>query len=275
MKKTRFRLLMVLLGIAVLTACNPQSQTQPYQNHPPTSYDQNPQFESETYDGRQSGQMRSRDRDLEGIYSYDQALPHGSRRAPMGGQDGQTNNMGNADRNQQGQQNGQQQQNQAKGQQQGQQDNNNMRAPQSPNQSARAQEIADRLADLATQVDQVNDATAVVVGRYAVVGIDVDAELDRSKVGSIKYSVAEALKADPRGAYAVVTADVDTYYRLQEMGEEIRNGRPLAGVMDELAGIVGRLMPQLPRQVEKPDGGQKQTPAQGNQKQKENQNNNR
>ena len=40
----------------------------------------------------------------------------------------------------------------------------------------------------------VNDATAVVVGKYAIVGIDVKAKLDRTRVESIKYSVAESLK---------------------------------------------------------------------------------
>lgn len=115
-----------------------------------------------------------------------------------------------------------------------------------------AQEVADRLVELATQLEHVNDATAVVVGGYAVVGIDVDAELDRSEVGTIKYSVAEALKADPLGAYAIVTADADTNYRLREMYRDIQEGRPIAGVMDELAAIVGRLMPQVPRNVPDP-----------------------
>lgn len=56
------------------------------------------------------------------------------------------------------------------------------------------QEIARRLAKIAENVPDVNDATAVVLGNYAVVGIDVDKKLDRSKVESIKYSVAESLK---------------------------------------------------------------------------------
>ena len=43
-------------------------------------------------------------------------------------------------------------------------------------------------------VPGVNDATAVVVGKYAIVGIDVKAKLDRTRVESIKYSVAESLK---------------------------------------------------------------------------------
>lgn len=67
-----------------------------------------------------------------------------------------------------------------------------------PNEKA-----ADHLASLAASVPGVNDATAVVVGKYAIVGIDVKAKLDRTRVESIKYSVAESLKNDPDGANAV------------------------------------------------------------------------
>ena len=67
----------------------------------------------------------------------------------------------------------------------------------------------------------VNDATAVVVGKYAIVGIDVKAKLDRTRVESIKYSVAESLKNDP-DANAVVVADVDTYERLKQIGKQIK-----------------------------------------------------
>jgi YhcN/YlaJ family sporulation lipoprotein len=132
--------------------------------------------------------------------------------------------------------------------------NEGTKAPETPNRKNRdAQKVAQRLVSLATKVDEVNDATAIVAGRWAIVGIDVDAKLDRSRVGSIKYSVAEALKADPKGAYAIVTSDIDTNYRLRQMAQEIREGKPIAGVMDELAAIVGRLMPQLPRQVRDAD----------------------
>lgn len=115
-----------------------------------------------------------------------------------------------------------------------------------------AEEVAERLVTLATKIDKVNDATAVVVGRWAVVGIDLDATLDRSEVGTVKYSVAEALKADPVGAYAIVTADVDINQRLREMNQQIRDGQPIQGIMEELADIVGRLMPQFPRNVDEP-----------------------
>ncbi|AZU61384.1 YhcN/YlaJ family sporulation lipoprotein [Neobacillus mesonae] len=124
------------------------------------------------------------------------------------------------------------------------------------------QEISKRLVELATSIPNVNDATAVVLGRYAIVGIDVNAKLERSQVGSIKYSVAESLKKDPYGANAVVVADPDTTQRLKEIQADIRNNRPIQGIMEELADVAGRLIPQIPgdlitpnpkRATEKPD----------------------
>lgn len=108
------------------------------------------------------------------------------------------------------------------------------------------QEISEHLVELASSIPNVNDATAVVLGNFAVVGIDVNAKLDRSRVESIKYSVAESLQHDPYGANAVVVADADTFERLRQMGQEIQDGRPILGILDELAQIVGRIMPDVP-----------------------------
>ncbi|GAB6460001.1 YhcN/YlaJ family sporulation lipoprotein [Bacillus cereus] len=116
--------------------------------------------------------------------------------------------------------------------------------PNKPNEKA-----ADHLASLAASVPGVNDATAVVFGKYAIVGIDVKAKLDRTRVESIKYSVAESLKNDPDGANAVVVADVDTYERLKQIGKQIKKGKTGEGILDELAAIVGRVMPQVPNDM--------------------------
>lgn len=111
--------------------------------------------------------------------------------------------------------------------------------------------ISRRLENIASRVPQVNDATAIVFGKYAIVGIDVNAALDRSKVGTIKYSVAEALKDDPMGANTLVTSDPDIVQRIREMNEDIKQGHGLRGFVEELADIVGRLIPQSPTEVEK------------------------
>lgn len=114
-----------------------------------------------------------------------------------------------------------------------------------------SRQISKRLVDLATKVPDVKDATAVVIGKYAIVGIDVDDNLDRSRVGSIKYSVAEALQHDPYGANAAITADPDIFSRLKEMGKQIREGKPLSGILEELAAITGRLIPEIPGKINK------------------------
>lgn len=110
------------------------------------------------------------------------------------------------------------------------------------------QEISKHLVSLATSIPHVNDAAAVVLGRYAFVGIDVDSKINRTEVGSIKYSVAEALKKDPNGAHSIVVADPDTTQRLKNISGEIKRGKPIQGIMNELAEVAGRLMPELPSQ---------------------------
>jgi YhcN/YlaJ family sporulation lipoprotein len=121
------------------------------------------------------------------------------------------------------------------------------------------QEIAQHLVDITTGIPNVKDATAVVLGPFAFVGIDVDANIDRSQVGSIKYTVAETLKDDPQGARAVVIADPDITARLKEIAEDIRNGKPIQGIMNELADISGRLMPEVPADLVEPNTSTKKT----------------
>lgn len=114
------------------------------------------------------------------------------------------------------------------------------------------QEISKRLVNLASSIPNVNDATAIVLGKYAIVGIDVNKNLERSEVGSIKYSVAESLKNDPHGARAVVIADPDLTARLREVSIDIQNGEPIQGIMNELADIAGRMMPEIPADIIEP-----------------------
>lgn len=128
-----------------------------------------------------------------------------------------------------------------------------------PPENRDADDVANRLTDLAVSVDDVNKAAAVVAGRWAAVAIDVDQNLGRDEVGMIKYSVAEALKDDPMGANAVITADSDMMYRFEQMNQDIRDGKPLAGIMEELANIAGRWMPEVPRDIADPQpAGQQQ-----------------
>nr|WP_242035266.1 YhcN/YlaJ family sporulation lipoprotein [Mesobacillus harenae] len=114
------------------------------------------------------------------------------------------------------------------------------------------QEVSEHLVELATRVPNVEGATAVVLGRYAVVGIDVNGQMERSDVDSVKYAVAEGMKDDPHGARATVIADPDVTARLREIGQDIQAGKPVQGIMNELSDIVGRLMPEVPADLVDP-----------------------
>lgn len=112
--------------------------------------------------------------------------------------------------------------------------------------------VANHLEKLATSINGVRGANCVVFGKYAIVGIDVDPKMERSRVGTVKYAVAEAFRKDRYGIDALVTADIDMAQRLREIRADIRNGRPVAGFAEELADIVGRLVPQIPRNIVPP-----------------------
>ncbi|WP_200965721.1 YhcN/YlaJ family sporulation lipoprotein [Insulibacter thermoxylanivorax] len=115
------------------------------------------------------------------------------------------------------------------------------------------QEVAERLADLAASIPEVHEATCVVLGNTAIVGVDVSGVLDASQIGTIKYSVAEALRTDPYGVHAIVTADMDLYQRIQNIAAEVRAGNPVSGFANELAEIIGRIMPQIPSDIITPE----------------------
>lgn len=112
-----------------------------------------------------------------------------------------------------------------------------------------SEQVAAHLEQLAKGINGVTNAHCVVFGNTAIVGIDVDAKMERSKVGTLKYSVAEAFRKDPYGIDALVTADMDLTQRLNEIGADIRRGRPIAGFAEEMADIMGRIVPQLPRDI--------------------------
>lgn len=101
------------------------------------------------------------------------------------------------------------------------------------------------LESLAKKVPGVKGAHCVIMGKTAVVGIDVDGNLERARVGGIKYTVAEALRKDPQGAGAIVTADMDLSHRISEIGKKVSAGHPISGFATEMADIIGRIVPQM------------------------------
>ncbi|KIL41728.1 sporulation protein [Gordoniibacillus kamchatkensis] len=132
---------------------------------------------------------------------------------------------------------------------------NNVRVQQSApakREIANPAEVQNRMEQLALSVPGVHAANCVVFGNTAVIGIDVGPNMDRSKIGTIKYSVAEALRKDPYGANAIVTADMDLGQRLRNIRDKARQGRTVTGFAEEMADIIGRIIPQMPEDLRRP-----------------------
>lgn len=143
-------------------------------------------------------------------------------------------------------------------------DGRNVRVQQTaPDQaSSPSVDTETRLEELARSIPQVTDAKCVILGKTAIVGITVDPALDRSRVNTIKYSVAEAFRKDPAGINAFVTADMGIGERIRHVQEDIRNGRPFSGFAQELGDLISRVAPQLPRDIQPMEDRTRDTDAQ-------------
>lgn len=56
----------------------------------------------------------------------------------------------------------------------------------------------------------------------------------------------------PYGVNAIVTADLDLDQRLRNIRDNVKAGRPITGFAEQMADIMGRAMPQLPRDIRNP-----------------------
>lgn len=112
-------------------------------------------------------------------------------------------------------------------------------------------DIANHLAELALNVPHVTDAVTLIIGPYVAVAIDIDKDLDDTRVGTVKYTVSEALQNDKYGKTAIVIAEANMTDRFREMQGKIKDGQPIQAVLDELAEIVNRYMPTFPVEDQK------------------------
>lgn len=128
------------------------------------------------------------------------------------------------------------------------------------NENVLGEGTVSHLETLAKSIPQVQDAKCVIIGKTAIVGIVVDPTLERSRVNTIKYSVAEAFRKDPAGINAFVTADMGLNERIREVRDDIANGRPFSGFAQELGDIIGRVVPQLPKDIQPMDDHRQDSP---------------
>lgn len=108
------------------------------------------------------------------------------------------------------------------------------------NMSARAENIADSVVDIAG----VDDATVVITGDTALVGVDIAGKDNGEVTDNLKRSIINVVKkVDNRIDNVVVTASPDFFDRIDNIARDINRGKPLSGFVDEVNEIIRRVAP--------------------------------
>lgn len=106
--------------------------------------------------------------------------------------------------------------------------------------SDRADKIAENVADL----KEVNDATVIISGNTAIVGVDIKDQIEGALTTNLKKKVEKTVRNTDKSIRNVtVTADADLFKRIQNIGRDIRAGKPISGFGSEIEEIIRRITP--------------------------------
>ncbi|KPU28395.1 hypothetical protein TR13x_03085 [Caloranaerobacter sp. TR13] len=108
--------------------------------------------------------------------------------------------------------------------------------------STRAEKIADSIVDL----PGVDDATVVITGNTALVGVDIEEDLEGKVVTDLKKQIVTRVKQiDKNIKNVTVTADPDLFERIDDIAQEINKGRGMSEFADEVKEIIRRITPSM------------------------------
>lgn len=103
---------------------------------------------------------------------------------------------------------------------------------------------ADDIAAACEQVQGVENATAVVTGNTAYIGIDLDDNTVVANQRDIKNEVAQKVRAANNDINTVyVSTEADFMNRLRNIGNGLRTGRPVDAFTTELNELIQRVTP--------------------------------
>ncbi len=123
-------------------------------------------------------------------------------------------------------------------------DNDRMGRNNNLNEDTRkAREIAKKI----ERLDNVDRAYVLISGNTAIVGIDMDRNVEGQITRDLKDRIEKIVKDTKNDIENVsVTADPDLFTRIRNMAEDIVNGRPISGFAEEFEEILRRINPVTP-----------------------------
>lgn len=116
--------------------------------------------------------------------------------------------------------------------------------PQPPGQPAPgAMDLAGRVAEIATNVEGVENSVAVVISNLALVGVTLDrgAAAGKGEV-EIKREVARRVaEREPAIVNAYVSANPDIVRQLNEISRGVQRGEPITTFFDQITEVLRRM----------------------------------
>lgn len=103
---------------------------------------------------------------------------------------------------------------------------------------------ADRIKNQVSKLKDVKSATVVITERTALVGINLTSGTKGELNSKIKKDVEDTVKkADKDIERVAVTSDPDIFTRIENIGKDIGQGRPISGFATEVEEIIRRIVP--------------------------------
>ena len=105
----------------------------------------------------------------------------------------------------------------------------------------RAEKIADAVVD---DIDAVKDARVIISDKMAYVSVSITETAGADTAKTLKEEVGQVVKKTDTAIEDVyVMEDTDTFTRMKEMVDDIADGKPVSGFIEELDNMFTRVMP--------------------------------
>ena len=105
----------------------------------------------------------------------------------------------------------------------------------------RAEKIADAIVK---DIDAVKDARVIISDKMAYVSVSITETIGSDASKDLKEEIGKVVKKNDTAIGDVyVMEDADTFTRMKEMVNDIADGKPVSGFMDELKTMFTRVMP--------------------------------
>lgn len=104
--------------------------------------------------------------------------------------------------------------------------------------------VADKAAKKIAAMREVENANVFVTENNAYVAARLEENADEKRTADIKRQISDLVKSTDRKIERVyVSVNADFYHRTASYADEIRNGRPAAGLIEEFQTLVQRIFP--------------------------------